>query len=97
MKPPPPPVKTKEEPKAKVEKLEKEEAKRDDKKEEHSHHDGELMHQHPKDCFLTLWPGILSVRGPADCGAPERRGAKPLPLPRSLCLLRGACGAALLL
>ena len=95
MKAPPPPVKTKEEPKPKVEKLEtKEEA---DKKEESSHRDGELMHQHPKDCFLTLWPGILSVRGPADCGAPERRGAKPLPLPRSLCLLRGACGAALLL
>lgn len=40
--------------------------KDDEKKPEHSHNDGELMHQHPKDCFLTLWPGILSVRGPGD-------------------------------
>ena len=83
-----PPVKTKEEAKPKAEKMETK--KFSAATDESSHRDGELMHQHPKDCFLTLWPGMLSVRGPADCGAPRRRSAAAFPPRRSLCLPRGA-------
>ena len=79
--PPPPEVKQEHKEEAKPA---AEAKKEDDKKEEHSHNDGELMHQHPKDCFLTLWPGILSVRGPGE--QPASGGA--LPLPRSLGRLR---------
>jgi len=50
-----PPVKTKEPPKPAA-------AAQPKKEPEPEHSDGEMMHQHPKDCFLTLWPGIVSVR-----------------------------------
>jgi len=81
----PPPPEVKQEHKEEAKPAAAEEAKKeDDKKKEHSHNDGELMHQHPKDCFLTLWPGILSVRGPGDA-ASKRRSRYRCPGPWAAC------------